>query len=292
MKILEEHEAQQETEPKKSIIQRSKGYFKYFTIAYTKDDILAQLFAAMYHLHWIVYLPICWFLYNVGFGADIRRFCIRSVTDEIFYYVEEKGMEMEIGICSADRQASFMLSALREIRADGKELEKKQKETESQEKEKILGPYLGPAIKSDKLPATKPPDFEVPPNLEFVGLELDIPVGFHRLRWAMLSQKSKFMNEVFFKEEAKYEKIVIGCWDKFADYIGEPTLPDNVKEEDFIDAVKENEYLMPKSAFVAANMCYESLCIIAYNDYCFCIKKNCKSSYFVMLCKNFRQPSY
>lgn len=30
---------------------------------------------------------------------------------------------------------------------------------------------------------------------------------------------------------------------------------------------------MPKSAFVKANMCHETMCIEAYNDYCFCLKK-------------------
>ena len=30
---------------------------------------------------------------------------------------------------------------------------------------------------------------------------------------------------------------------------------------------------MPKSAFVAANMCYEKNTISAYNDYVFCLKK-------------------
>ena len=30
---------------------------------------------------------------------------------------------------------------------------------------------------------------------------------------------------------------------------------------------------MPKSAFVKANMCYETATIEAYSDYCFCMKK-------------------
>lgn len=298
MKSMEDNEEQEidpkkSIEPKKSDIHRAKDYYKNFVIIYTKDDIFAKLFATMYQLHWIIYLPICWLLYYCGYGADVRRFCIRSVTDEIFYYVEEKGMEMEIRICNADRQASFMLSALREIRADGKELEKKQQETDSEEKGKILGPYLGPAIKADRAAAVKPPDFEVPANLEFVGLELDLPVGFQRLRWAILNLKSKFITDVFYKEEAKYERIVIGTWDKFADNIGEPILPGIVKEEDFINAEKKNEYLMPKSAFVSANMCYERMCITAYNDYCFCIKKDCKlsaSKIYLMFHHGFANP--
>lgn len=34
---------------------------------------------------------------------------------------------------------------------------------------------------------------------------------------------------------------------------------------------------MPKSAFVKANMNYETQQITAYNDYCFCIKKRTRS---------------
>jgi hypothetical protein len=244
--------------------------------ALTTFEFLTKLFTYLYHTHWIIYLPVCWFFYYSGWGSSIRQFIISSVTDEIFYYVEEKGMDMEIRVCRADKQAAFMLSALREIRADGKELKKQQQETESQEKGQILGPYLGPAIKADKGPSITIPGFEIPTNLEYVGLDIELSVGFCRLRWAMLSEKSKFMTELVFVHEQKYEKIVIGEWDKFGEYIGEPNLDETVKQDDFIGRVKENEYLMPKSAFVSANMCYEKIEIVAYNDYCFCIKKRCK----------------
>lgn len=254
----------------KCIMNRVRGIYNI-----TMFDILAQLFAILYHVHWIIYLPTCFILYHTVLGASIRHFIISSVTDEIFFYVEEKGMEMEIRICRAEKQAAFMLSALREIRADGKELQKKQQETESHEKGKILGPYLGPSIKADKAIAMKPTDFEIPINLEFVGLELDIPVGYRRLRWAMLSVKSQFITEIVYKTEAKYEKIAMGTWDKHSEYIGEPILPDTIDSNTFVGAETNNEYLMPKSAFVSANMCYEQLFLIAYNDYCFCLKKKC-----------------
>lgn len=99
-----------------------------------------------------------------------------------------------------------MLAALREIREDNRELKKKKKETESADKGEVLGPLLGPAIKSDKGPATMPPGFEPPENLETVNLEVDLPVGFKRLRWAMLSSESKFMVDAVFTAEAKYEE--------------------------------------------------------------------------------------
>lgn len=115
-------------------------------------------------------------------------------------------MEMDISVKRSRYQAAFMLAALRELREDSRELKKKQKETESAEKGTVLGPFLGPSIKSDKGPVTPPPGFKPPDNLEFVGLQMDLPVGFKRLRWAMLNSESRFMKDAVFAEEAKYEE--------------------------------------------------------------------------------------
>lgn len=175
----------------------------------TKYECLAQTLAWFYYLHWIIYTPICWALYSFIMPTTFREYFLSSVTDEIFYYVEEKGMDMDIGIRDASTQAAFMLSALREIRADGQEMKKKQKEGEADGKGTILGPLLGAAIKEDKSPAPpKPEGFEIPENLEFIGLELDLPVGFRRMRQAFLSSKSTFLSEAVFRAEAKYEKYV------------------------------------------------------------------------------------
>jgi hypothetical protein len=135
-----------------------------------------------------------------------------STIAEIFFYVEEKGMEMEVDIREAYNQAAFMLSALRELRADGRELKKKQNESETDGKGSLLGPLLGPAFKEDKGPAPPMPDgFIAPENLEFIGLELDLPVGFRRLRWAFTNSKATFITEAVFKAAAKYEKCVLYC---------------------------------------------------------------------------------
>ena len=99
-----------------------------------------------------------------------------------------------------------MLSALRELRADDKERKKKQAESETADKGTILGPLLGPAIKSDKDPVVIPPEFAIPDNLEDVGLELDLPVGFKRLRWAILSSESEFLKEAVFRAECSYDE--------------------------------------------------------------------------------------
>jgi len=151
---------------------------------------------------------------------------------------------------------------------------KKRQETESDDKGTILGPLLGPAIPFDKDPAPEVPDgYAVPENLEFVGLEVDLPVGFKRLRWALLHKDSKFVTDAIFATEAKYEDIEIKEWSKHHDIIGEPELPEAVTNADIEGAEYESSYLMPASAFVKANTAYETVQLTMYNDNCFCIKK-------------------
>lgn len=266
---------------KSSVLRRQLVYMKGI-LDMSIFDVIERTMAFLYHFHWFVYLPVCWVAYHTVLGSAIRQFILASVADEIFFYVEEKGMEMDIKVCRTESQAAFMLSALREIRADGQELKKKREQSESREKGHVLGPLMGPAIAADKGPAPPPPEgFEVPTNLEFIGLELDLPVGFQRLRWALLSKRSEFLIEVIYKTEARYENIVVGGWNKYPDHIGEHKLPDGVNPKDFVGAEKEGEYLMPKSAFVSANMSYETHHILAYNDYCFCIKKRCKYEFLL-----------
>jgi len=241
--------------------------------ALTSYDMIAYFFAFLYHFHWTIYLPMCVIAYRTPLGRMIDRFIVASAIDEIVYYVEEKGMEMEIRVCKAQSQASFMLSALREIRADGRELKKKRQETEQQEGGRpIIGPLLGPAIKEDKGPAVEPPGFEMPSNLDYVGLDLTFEVGFRRLRRAFLDRKGcAFFVEAFWKDESKYENITIGDWTEHNEYIGSPTLPPTINQEAFIGSELEASYLMPKSAFVNANMVYETSRIVEYNEFCFSV---------------------
>lgn len=269
-------EEAKESETKRPLVHIWEYLRRVFSL--TKYDILAHAFLWLYYFHWIIYLPLCVIVYHFPLGPMIRHFIISSAIDDICFYVEQKGMEMEIQVCRAHSQASFMLSALREIRADGRELKKKRQETEAQEAGTIVGPLLGPAIKADKGPAVVPPVFEIPPNLEFVALELDLPVGFRRLRWAMLSHQSAFIREALYKSEARYEDITIGEWNKHHDQIGAVDST-GVDVADFIGAELEASYLMPKSAFVSANVCSETGFLIAYNDYCFSVKKRGKFIY-------------
>jgi hypothetical protein len=201
----------------------------------TNIEILGQFISTLYYFHWTIYTPICLFLYHFVMGEMFRKYFLSSVTDgelccawllfiafmdchltmhilfpsEIFYYVERKGMEMNIQIKDAQDQTAFMLSALQEIRADGRELKKKQEKSGEEEEGELLGPLLGPVIKEDGGPAPPIPDgFEVPENLDFVGLELNLQVGFRRLRWALLSSESTFISEGVWKAESNYDKYV------------------------------------------------------------------------------------
>ncbi|GKY92133.1 hypothetical protein MPSEU_000184700 [Mayamaea pseudoterrestris] len=251
-------------------------WYSYFRrlMSLTWFDVLTRVLSLLYYFHWIISVPICWLAYHSPLATTIRMFILSSVTDEIFFYVEQKGMEMEIRVLQANSQASFMLQALREIRAGGRELKKKRQETEAQEVGLILGNYLGPTIKTDKEPAPPIPEgFKLPENLKYISLEVELPVGFRRLRWALLSDESKFTLDVMMKAEGKYENITINPWERYSDHIGKVILPDDVKPDDFVGVSKEQQYLMPKSAFVSANMAYDTVFIAAYNDNCFAIKK-------------------
>ena len=221
---------QESEDPKKAKKTRTAGIVETCVrlTRLTRIEVLAQVLAWMYHLHWVVFTPICFTLYQL-FPKTFRTYFLSSVADgkftfahvdsmicfgssnpstvEIFYYVEQKGMQMDIGIRGASTQAAFMLSALREMRADGREQKKKLQEGDSGSAGITLGPLLGPAIKSDSGAAPpKPAGFEIPSNFENIGLELDVPVGFKRLRWALVSSSSTFMEEAVFRTESKYEK--------------------------------------------------------------------------------------
>ena len=115
---------------------------------------------------------------------------------------------MDIQIHDAETQAACMLSALQEIRAGSRALKKRQEKAGSAEGQvELLGPLLGPAIKIDAKPAPSIPNgFEIPENLEFIGLELNLQVGFQRLRWALLHSESLFVRDAVWKRELNYDK--------------------------------------------------------------------------------------
>ncbi|KAL3922039.1 MAG: hypothetical protein SGARI_006544 [Bacillariaceae sp.] len=126
---------------------------------------------------------------------------------EMFRKYFLSSMEMNIQIKDAQDQTAFMLAALQEIRADGRELKKKQEKAGEEEAGELLGPLLGPAIKEDSGPAPSIPEgFVVPENLESIGLDVNLQVGFRRLRWAFLSSESTFISEGVWKSESNYDE--------------------------------------------------------------------------------------
>ena len=69
-----------------------------------------------------------------------------------------------------------------------------------------------------------------------------------------------------------YFSVTTDGWDRHRKAIGTPVLPNDLTNEDIIGATKKTEYLMPKTAFVKANMAYETATITAYNDSVFAIE--------------------
>ena len=138
-------------------------------------------------------------------------------------------------------QASFMLAALREIRSGGKKGQVEE-DGEGDEEAKPIIPLMGPIIKSDNNVVQAPPNFSPPDILEFVGLETDLPVGFLRLRWAMLHKESSFLKEAFWADVMQYEKIEMQQWSSNENEIGLPSVSDGVDENSFLN-VSSNVFL-------------------------------------------------
>ena len=122
------------------------------------------------------------------------------MTDEFFNYVERKGMEMDLEVVSAELQASFMLEALRQIRKDERDRNKRIKAEKGEEAEEITrGPLLGPEIDLDRNElGTMPVDLLPPPGLEFECIQIDLPVGYLRLRKAFLHTPTFFSDAIFY----------------------------------------------------------------------------------------------
>ena len=70
-----------------------------------------------------------------------------------------------------------------------------------------------------------------------------------------------------------WNSIEQGPWDIHDDKIGCISNPDGIQCSDFIGAERKCQYLVPKTTLVKANMAYENITIVEYNDYCFAVKK-------------------
>mmetsp|Transcript_37812 Transcript_37812/g.85087 ORF Transcript_37812/g.85087 Transcript_37812/m.85087 type:complete len:915 (+) Transcript_37812:113-2857(+) len=241
----------------------------------TFNELLAYLLTCMHQLPSIVSVPVLRLAYALFLRYSIDHLILNATSNDIFRYVESKGMEMELGVHSNKTQAQMMLAALHEIRHGAKR--KSSDEGDETDSKPVLGPLLGPAVKEDNSPVTLPADFIVPVDLEFIGLETDLPgVGFKRIRWAILHSESSFLEKAFFAPIMSYDKISMEQWKKKEDDIegvGATKPPDGVDESSFVGARREFSYLMPKSAFVKANMCYATFEISRYDEHCLVIKE-------------------
>ena len=238
----------------------------------TRLEFVEQLLAGLHRVNWIISVPLCILLYNYFIKSSIQRLIVTSVTDDFFNYVEHKGMEIDLQVKYAFQQAAFMFDVLNQMIKDHHDLNKKKNEaTEGVSSDITRGPLFGPLVDIDKTEVGSTIDFSEPENLEFVVFDSDLPVGYRRLRKALLFNKT-FIEEALFIDALGYTDISSEPWDKYDGEIGKVD-NDLSQFDEFIGAKKNAQYLMPKSAFVKANMAYETTELIAYNNNFFSIKR-------------------
>lgn len=159
----------------------------------------------MYHLSWIVSVPLCVFLYRYFLKGTVHRLILTAVTDDFFKYVEQKGMEMDLQVKHAKQQIAFMFEVLHQMRKDEQDLKKRKTEVEEGDSGKELrGPLLGPLNEGDEKEAIGVPDDLIPPNnLENVVFDSELPIGYRRLRKALLLE-SAFLEEAVYADALNY----------------------------------------------------------------------------------------
>lgn len=79
---------------------------------YGNAQVIVYVLYTMYHqVHAAVSVPILRLCYYLFLRYAMNKFILNAVTDDIFRYVEEKGMEMQVGtflvFCCASSLASF-----------------------------------------------------------------------------------------------------------------------------------------------------------------------------------------
>jgi len=112
-----------------------------------------------------------------------------------------------------------------------------------------------------------------PDNLQY-AIEFDLPVGFRRLRKALLNEQSLFWTETILQNTLQYTEISFSKWDRLDTQIGLENISSAVKEIDYIGASKTTNYLMPESILIKANKAIEHAVISAYNSNFFVLKKS------------------
>lgn len=204
-------------------------------------------------------------------------FILIATTDDVYQYIERKGMEMDLVVKHATQQSSFFYDALQIIRRDEFDKTKKQDEAHKGKDERtIRGPLLGPKMALDNFDVGPIPETLVPPeNLETISMDIDLPVGYHRLRYALLHNPA--FVEAWFVDFLKYGSFSYTPWEKYDGHIGLEKLDDTVNESEFVGSKLKYSYLMPQSAFVAANTAYEEVELTSYNQYFFSTFRNIRN---------------
>lgn len=139
------------------------------------------------------------------------------------------------------------------------------------------GSLLGKVVTADTDSAVQPFEYFPPANLRHVNLRTNVPVGYRRLRKALLNQRGDFLKIAVHAERLHNRKIKIMPWNKHGKAIGQTKLKKGEKWSDFKGAKRTDSYMVPKSEIGTAHMVYETVELIEYNDYCFAVKSIIKN---------------
>lgn len=126
---------------------------------------------------------------------------------------------------------------------------------------------IGPTAKKDELSTMLSQDesLDLPDNLKH-SMVVDLPIGFYRLRRALLSSQSSFWTESVLKNTLSYTKITTTPWDRSDADIGQPDPPHHSHPAQFLGATRKTTYVMPASKLIPANMAFETATLAEYND--------------------------
>lgn len=131
---------------------------------------------------------------------------------------------------------------------------------------------LGRRRKEDESPV--PTDCSTsspPPDLAHVVV-FQLPIGYYRLRKAMLDGQSSFWKDVVMEESLRYTRISQEEWSHHHQHIGNPTPPHptaNLTESDFLQSTRKSSYLMPDTAILKASIAHETATLTHYTPRAF-----------------------
>ena len=167
---------------------------------YTIFEFIEQVLSVFYHLHWAISVPLCTLLYKSFLRTSINLFIVTAVTDDFFAYVEQRGMEIVLEVVPGPSQAAFVFEQLRQIRKQEYDLKRQISEAKEDviDEQVVRGALLGDTVAADALAVGDIPEgLSRPPIFENTVLEINLPVGYRRLRRAFLETPTFFSVAVF-----------------------------------------------------------------------------------------------